>query len=208
MQFSRILYNLLIKHALASFCMAFLLINMLMVGLVKQSLKTQINAQHEYISQLLVIAIPSEIVKPLSDNILGWSLISEQGDEVERYRFGKSWQMAETEFDIDQGTIVIIHKTIFAAFIMDLALANFMMLLVYIAIAAFAHLNFYRHWRVLIQLEAWANRYSKNRKFKFMISSRDYLLVNSIRGLLKERSDAQKGGHKADHFIRSQTFLR
>lgn len=207
MQFSRILYNLLIKHALASFCMAFLLINMLMVGLVKSSLKTQVHAQQEYVSQLLVIAIPSEIVKPLSDNILGWSLISKDGDEVERYRFGKSWQMAESQFTLDQGSLIIVHKTVFSAYIMDLALANFVLLLAYIGIAAFTHFNFYRHWRVLIQLEAWASRYSKNRKFKFMIGSRDYLLVNSIRGLLKERSDAQKGGHKADHFIRSQTFL-
>jgi len=207
MQFSRVLYNLLIKHAVASFCVAFLLVNLLMVGLTKDALKSQLNSQQEYISQLLVIAIPSEIVKPLSDNILGWSLLSAEGEELERFRFGKSWHMAQTRFAVDQRIIVITHRTFFSAYLMELVLANFMLLLAYIGVAAFSHLNFYRHWKVLIQLEAWANRYSKNKNFKFLLRSRDYQLVNSVRELLQERSDAQKGGQKADHFIRSQTFL-
>ena len=207
MQFSRILYQLLIKHALVSFGIAFLLVNTLMIGLAKDSLKSQIHSQQEYISQLLVIAIPTEIVKPLSSNILGWSLVAEDGEEIERFHFGKSWHMSESRFAHEQGTLVITHKTFFSAHAMKLALANFAVLLAYITVALFTHFNFYRHWKALIQLEAWASRYDKNPKFKFLLRSRDYLLINAIRRLLKERSDAQKGGHKADHFIRSQTFL-
>ncbi len=207
MQFSRVLYNLLIKHAVASFCIAFLLVNLLMAGLAKEALKTQIQSQQTYIQQFLNISIPGEIVKPLSDNILGWGLLDSEGKEIEHFRFSKSWHMQETHMVVEQGEIIITHKTLFSAYLMELAIANIVILLVYIAIAVFTHINFYHHWKVLIQLEAWANRYNKNKKFKFLIGARDYSLVNSIRDLLKERSDAQKGGHKADHFIRSQTFL-
>lgn len=207
MQFSRILYNLLMKHVLVSFLAAFALVNILMVGLVKDALHSQINSQQHYISQLLVTSVPTEIVKPLSSDILGWRLQSQAGEIVENYHFGKSWHMSESEFKVDQGILVIVHKTLFSGYMMQLALANFIMVLAYIAVAIATHMNIYRHWKVLIQLEAWASRYSKNPKFKFLLRSREHLLVNAIRQLIQERSDAQKGGHKADHFIRSQTFL-
>ena len=160
-----------------------------------------------YTEQLLLIDIPPEIIKPLSPHILSWRLISPAGDKVQNFYFNKSWQMQESSFEVAYGTLVITHKTVFSSSIKELGLANFLLIFIFIFITLFTHFNFYRHWKVLIQLEAWANRYSKNKKFKFLISAKDYVLVNSIRNVLKERKEAQKGGHKADHFIRSQTFL-
>ncbi len=207
MQFSRVLYNLLIKHAVASFFIAFVLVNVLMVGLATNALKVQVQSQKDYTEQLLLIGAPSDIIKPLSPSILTWTLLSPQGQQVENFYFNKSWHMQQSSFTTEQGTLVITHKTVFSSYVKELGLANFLLIFVFIFITLFTHFNFYRHWKVLIQLEAWANRYSKNKKFKFLIAAKDYVLVNSIRSVLKERTDAQKGGHKADHFIRSQTFL-
>lgn len=207
MQFSRVLYNLLIKHAVTSCVIVFVLVNGLMLNSAANALKAQVHGQKNYIEQLLLIEAPVEIVKPLSSDILSWSLISPVNGKGHSFYFNKSWQMQQSSFETAYGTLVITHNTAFSSYGKELALANALLIVVFIVITLFTHFTFYRHWKVLIQLEAWANRYSKNKKFKFLISAKEYVLVNAIREVLKERMDAQKGGHKADHFIRSQTFL-
>lgn len=207
MQFSRILYKLLIKHAVASFCIVFVFLNMLLIGMAKESIKGQVTSQSEYIGQLVDLEFPTEIIKPLSSSILAWKITNKKGEVIADKQFSHSWNMDESVFKQGKKRLHIVHKTFLSGYLAELLIANFVLIISYTAIVIFSHFHLYQHWKVLMQLEAWSNRYAKNKHFKFYLKSHSYQLVNTIRELLQERSDAQKGGHKQDLFIRSQTFL-
>ena len=207
MQLTRILYSLLMKHAVGAFCVGFLVLNSFLFNLAEDAIHDQAKAQKEYIKQFISTSIPLELVKPLNENILEWRFYGDISTDQKRRRFSKSWSEAESEFTLKNGKLKITHRAPLSAYFFDFIAANLTMIFSYILIMVLSHYFIYKHWKVLIQLEEWAYRFERNKKFKFFIKTRKYHLVNTFRDLNQARVEAQKGGQKADHFIRSQTFL-
>lgn len=207
MQFSNILFNLITRHITVLVCVVFILINGMFYTAAKQDHVSKINAQYIYIQQVIDLSLPLDIVKPLSPIILEWQLINQDGYTQKRKIFGKSWNATKSRFEVENGYISLVHKSIFSAYFMQLFIVNFILFVTIFVLLIAAHFNLQKHWKVLIQLEAWAGRYDKNEQFKFYLTSRAYSLVNTIRKLNQAKIEAQKSGHKADHYIRSQTFL-
>jgi len=207
MQFSRILFNIVTRHVIVLICIVFILINGMFYSVAKQDLTRQIDGQLQYTQQVIDLALPLEVVKPLSPIILEWQLINTAGYTQFRRIFNKSWNVETTKYPVETGHILLVHQSFLSAYFTQVFITNFIFFFTVLIVLTIAHLNLYKHWRVLIQLEVWANRYNKNEKFRFYLTSKSYSLVNTIRNLNQAKSDAQKSGHKADHYIRSQTFL-
>jgi RNase E specificity factor CsrD len=207
MQFSRILFNIITKHLIVLVCAVFILINGMFYLVAKQDLTRQINGQLQYTQQIIDLALPLEIIKPLSPVVLEWQLIDSAGYTQFRRIFSKSWNVKATKKPVDGGYILLVHQSILSAYFLHFFVTNFILFFSVLTILTIAHFNLQKHWKVLIQLEAWADRYNKNDKFRFYLTTQSYGLVNTIRRLNQARSDARKSGHKADHYIRSQTFL-
>lgn len=207
MQFSRILFDLVTRHITMLICVVFILINGMFYTAAKHDHLSQINAQFQYTEQMLELALPLDIIKPLSPIILEWQLIDIAGYTQKRKIFGKSWNAAKTKFPVDGGHILLIHKSMFSAYFIQFFIVNLILFLTILIILIVAHLNLHKHWKVLIQLEAWANRYDKNEQFKFYLTNTSYSLVNTIRHVIQAKNEARKTGSNADHSIRSKTFL-
>ena len=207
MQFSRILFNVITKHLVVLVCAVFILINGMFYTLAKQDLSRQIDGQLQYTQQVIDLGLPLEVVKPLSSVALEWQLINTAGYTQFRRIFNKSWNVESTKYSVKTGHILLIHQTILSAYFFEIFFTNFAYFLTVLIVLTIAHFNLHKHWRVFIQLEAWASRHHKNESFKFSLTTKSYSLVNTIRSLNQATSDAKKSGHKADHFIRSQTFL-
>ncbi|MDU0113695.1 hypothetical protein RT723_11935 [Psychrosphaera aquimarina] len=206
MQFSRILFNLVTRHVAVLICFVFILINVMFYTAAKDDHLRQINAQFQYTNQMINLSLPLEIVKPLSPVILEWQFITPTGYTKIRKIFGKSWNVASTKFEVEDGYVLLVHQSLVSAYFFQFFITNTVLFFIVLTLLTTAHFNLQKHWKVLIQLESWAARYDKNDKFRFYLSSRSYSLVNTIRNLNQARIEAQKSGHKADHFIRSQTF--
>jgi RNase E specificity factor CsrD len=207
MQFSRILLDLITRHITVLICVVFILINGMFYSAAKHDHVSQINAQLQYTQQIIELALPLEIIKPLSPVILEWQLINTAGYTQKRKIFGKSWNAASTKLQVSGGHIYLVHKSMLSAYFIQFFIVNLILFLTIFIILIVAHLNLHKHWKVLIQLEAWANRYDKNEDFKFYLTNKSYNLVNTIRNVIQAKNEAQKSGNKADHYIRSQTFL-
>jgi RNase E specificity factor CsrD len=207
MQFSRILFNLVTRHVAVLICFVFILINVMFYTAAKDDHLRQINAQFQYTNQMINLSLPLEIVKPLSPVILEWQFITSTGYTRIRKIFGKSWNVSSTKFEVEDGYVLLVHQSLVSAYFFQFFITNTVLFFIVLILLTTAHFNLQKHWKVLIQLESWAARYDKNDKFRFYLPSRSYSLVNTIRNLNQARIEAQKSGHKADHFIRSQTFL-
>lgn len=207
MQFSRILFDLVTRHITMLICVVFILINGMFYTAAKHDHLSQINAQLQYTQQMLELSLPLDIIEPLSPIILEWQLIDTAGYTQKRKIFGKSWNAAKTKSPVDGGYILLIHKSIFSAYFIQFFIVNLILVLSILIILIMAHLNLHKHWKVLIQLEAWANRYDKNDKINFYLTNTSYSLVNTMRNVIQIKNEAQKSGNRADHSIRSKTFL-
>lgn len=207
MQLTQVIYNLLLRHTVVMVMLMFVLVNALLYQTFNKQHEQNLQAQHKFIEHLTDYYLPIEDVSALSDSILAWYLTDRHGDEIANKRYGQSWSMAETSYHLGNGELIIRHKTILSDYFSFFLGANTALLLCTFLVVGFSHINLYKHWKILIQLEAWASRYSRNSRFKFYIKTKNYHLVNAIRNLNQARIDAQKHGQQAAHFIRSQTFL-
>lgn len=207
MQFTRTLYNLLLKHVFGVFALAIIFFNVSVYYLAKGALCKEAAAQSTYVSHFNSLLFPFDALQSLSPNILSLTLMDDNGREIASKTFRKSWHAKQDHFALGDNELIVVHKSVLSAYLAQFTLMNLTLVILFFLVLIFGHFHIYKHWKYLIQLEVWASRFAKNRKFKFYIKSRDYLLINSIRDLNKERIEAKKGGQKADHFIRSQTFL-
>jgi len=207
MQFTRVLYRMLMRASVSIFIVVFVFFNVVLISIAKTHQEAQVEAQYQYLSQIQNITIHALDVKALSPTVMAWRLVDRHGQVLAGNSYGNSWNMAESAYPHEVGSIVISHQSLLAYHLRYFVYANLALILIGIIGIGLAHHRIFKHWRVLIQLEAWASRFSRNEKFKFYIKTRDYHLVNTIRTLNNMRQEAQRGGQKVDHFIRSHTFL-
>ena len=207
MQFTRTLYDLLLKHVFGIFALAIIFLNVSVYYFAKDALNKQVDAQHVYVDHFRSLLSPFDSIKAISSNILAIKLVDEGGRQVNSKIYRKSWDATKYRFELDGVALEVTSRSVLSAYLGHWVMMNLSLIILFFLTLMLNHYHIYKHWKYLIQLETWASRFAKNRKFKFYIKTRDYLLINSIRELNKERIEAKKGGQKADHFIRSQTFL-
>ncbi|NVK23489.1 MAG: EAL domain-containing protein [Gammaproteobacteria bacterium] len=207
MQITRTIYSLLLKHLAGIFCLAIVVFNVSVFYFANSSLDRQSKAQYNYILHLHKLDLRAEALNALTPDILAVKVINKDTGLSKSKVFGKSWHTAQDVYQYDKLTILITRKSVLSGYFGHWVLFNLSFIIILLVALMFSHYDVYKHWKYLIQLELWAARFAKNNKFKFYIKNKDYQLINSIRELNKQRVDAQKGGQKADHFIRSQTFL-
>ncbi|MBU2882712.1 EAL domain-containing protein [Psychrosphaera sp. B3R10] len=205
MQLSRTIYRSLMRSAIVLVFSIFLLFNIVIIVDGESDLAEQVQAQSTFLANLT----PSEIksAPALFDTILAWRLTDDYGEVLATKSVDFSWYPENIEFESDYGTIYLSHESLLAAILFELALANSVLLVLLMINLASSHRNVYGAWHVFMQLEAWANRYTKSGDFRFFVKNTDYNLVNTVRTLHQNKQDAQQGGNKVDHSIRSQTFL-
>ena len=207
MQFTRTLYRTIMRSTISILILVFLFLNILLSIMGKSHQESQVQAQYLYLNQMRNLTIHALETKALSKTVMAWRLVDRHGQVMAGNTYGNSWNMAESQFPHEIGSIVISHESLLAAQLWTFLIANVCLALIALVGVGWAHHRVYIHWKVLIQLEAWASRFSRNDKFKFYIKTRDYHLVNTIRTLNNMRIEAQRGGQQVDHFIRSHTFL-
>lgn len=207
MQFSRVIYRSLLTSAILFFLVGLIFVNALTLALGKYHQKGLVQAQASLLSTDHS-SVKTVIKDPLfPDLILSWSVVDQKGNLVAGENFQSSWNSTQTFFLLGESELIISHQSLLASHYWVIVSVNLLFMFIFIAGLYGTHKYVFRHWKVLIQLEAWASRFSRNEKFKFYIKTRDYHLVNTIRDLNIMRLEAQKGGQKVDHFIRSNTFL-
>lgn len=205
MLLSRIIYRSVMRSAVVLVLTIFLLINlMIMVG-ANATLDTARDNQHRYLSTLTLEQLKTAI--PLSDDINGWRLIDDYGNVLAQRQFEPSWQVNTFEMTTPYGVLFISQQSLFSAVLGNVLVTNALLLFLVIMNLTFAYKSVLKPWRTFMHLEAWANRYSKKGDSRFFVRSTDYTLVNTIRSLYQLKQDAQNGGNKVEHLIRSQTFL-
>ncbi len=207
MQLTRVLYRGLIRAAVSIFIVLLVLANTSILWLGKISQQNQVESQFRYLEQSPDLFVETSEPKRLTDIVLAWRIEDEGGQVVTGNRFAHSWNMSETQYPYLDGSLIISHQSLLASELKHLVVVNLSLIFIALIGLGVTHQRMFKHWKVLIQLEAWASRFSRNEKFKFFLKTRDYHLVNSIRELNSMRLEAQKGGQKVDHFIRSNTFL-
>ena len=206
-QFTRSIYKLLLKHFIELFVLVLFVLNMSLYFTGKNSLKKEVQAQFAYTALFQDLNKTLAEVPSLSEHILAIRILDDKGYSLATRRYKKSWQSRETSFPFQDKSIAITHRSVLSANIGVWFLINSALIVVFVIVMLLGHYGIYKHWRYLVQLELWAGRYSRNPKFKFYLKTKDYKLINAIRQLNKDRLEAKKGSQKADHYIRSQTFL-
>lgn len=205
MQLSRTIYRSLMRSAIVLVLSIFLLFNSVIIVEGQSDLAEQVQAQRTFLTKLT----PSELrtAPALFDTILAWRLTDDFGEVLAEKSVDFGWNSKSTEFESEYGTIKLSHDSLLSAVLFKLVLANSILLVVLMINLASSHRNVYGAWHVFMQLDAWANRYSKSGDFRFFVKNEVFTLVNTIRTLYTHNQDAQRGGNKVDHSIRSQTFL-
>lgn len=207
MQFTSVLYRLLIRIALGQLFLLLVLYNLLVWLLASQELDTHVAAQAKYLSGVVSSEKSITTSVPLSAPILSSKLFDANEKLLADAAYAESWSETESYFSLKQTYLVVGHKTVFSAYFPYFALASFAAGISSLILIVLSHKRLSSHWRVLLQLELWATKFSRNNKFRFFLKSHDYQLINSIRELNRQRLVALRGGQKVDHFIRSETFL-
>lgn len=225
MQLTRVLYHGLMRAAGYIMLSLFIFMNGLLVYVTDAENKAQINTQHIYIHTILeqfdsehdhTLAEQADgphshlhkfNILRLSNDILGWEVIAKDGTNLAGQRFQDSWNLTETVFKHANYDLVISHNSLLVSHFLDFLYANVALAFLCLTAIGLTYRKVFPHWKVLIQLETWASRFSRDERFKFFIKTRDYHLVNTIRDINSQRILAQKGGQKIDHYIRSEAFL-
>ena len=229
MQLTRVLYQGLMRSAGYIMLSLFVFVNVLMFYVTSDERAAQINAQHVYMHTMLeahhvsateelkydnltpTLAnhshLNSMVIERLTPTILGWEVVHQNGRHIAGQRYSDSWNLTETVFIHDGYNVVVSHESLLVSHFIDFLYANVALAFICLTAIGMTYRKVFPHWKILLQLEMWAGRYSRDERFKFFIKTRDYHLVNTIREINSQRILAQKGGQKIDHFIRSQAFL-
>ncbi|MDC2889599.1 hypothetical protein [Psychrosphaera algicola] len=170
MQLSRTIYRSLMRSAIVLVFSIFLLFNIVIIVDGESDLAEQVQAQSTFLANLT----PSEIksAPALFDTILAWRLTDDYGEVLATKSVDFSWYPENIEFESDYGTIYLSHESLLAAILFELALANSVLLVLLMINLASSHRNVYGAWHVFMQLEAWANRYTKSGDFRFLLKIR------------------------------------
>lgn len=225
MQLTRVLYQGLMRAAGYIMLSLFVFLNGVLVYVAAAENEAQINAQHIYIHTMLeqlgsdpnqeltqsgvnfYNSIHELNIQRLSNDILGWEIITKDGTHLAGKRFKDSWNLTETLFKHDGYDLVISHNSLIVSHLLDFLYANVALAFLCLTSIGLTYRKVFPHWKILLQLETWASRYARDERFKFFIKTRDYQLINTIRNINSQRILAQKGGQKIDHYIRSEAFL-
>lgn len=215
MQLTRVIYNGLMKCAGYIILSLFVFVNAVMVFISKSEYEQRLASQHQYLSSILAASpatLKSEQIGVLNDMLFGWRIYDAGDNEVFVFQSSvneKEVEKTSAKVTLPEQTyrIDLLHKSFFQYYFQRFMLSNALLALVCLGGLAGTHRGVLKHWKVFIQIEAWASRFSREKDTKFFIKTHDYHLVNTIRKINNERIQAQKGNQKIDHLIRSQAFL-
>jgi RNase E specificity factor CsrD len=207
MHFTRTLYKQIIRHVASVVAAGFLVLNISVYLIGARAIEQQVTAQESFIEQTVEYYPEAIKTPPVSSVVLGWEYKSLDGVLNFNKRFSNSWSMSRYDFATENANIAIIHKTVISAYTKELILINITWLVLTFFILLSSHVALFKPWKLLKQLEIWSDKVTKYQRFKFFIRNEEFALVNTIRHLYQGKLTAEKGGQKADHFIRSQTFV-